>query len=224
MKRERRFEKAFSNTKDLTIITCRNSGTMQERIIDSLLGYENKSILECSLEYLGIHDLVILTDDRLPWRNTFKIEMINQYLDKCQTKYILYCDAIDVIFINSPENALNIFKNANCKMLFMSSQSTDGYTCMPDVYEWAKLLNASQFLNSGVWIGETQFVKQVFTSAARFINPHGTTMDEYRNYLRSNPKNFPIGAQDQDIFRYIQPEFYPDLKVDYNNNIAYRGV
>jgi hypothetical protein len=41
----------FITPKDLTIVTCRNLGTMEDRIINSLSGYEHKSILECNLEY-----------------------------------------------------------------------------------------------------------------------------------------------------------------------------
>lgn len=217
------YKNKFSMPKDLTIITCRNEGSMEDRIIDSLKGYESKSILECNLEYLGIQGLTVLTDNRLPWRNTFKIEMIKTYLDKCNTKYVMYCDAIDVIFIDDPEKVIDIFKQSNSKMLFMSSTSTDGYNCMTDVYDWALKLNKERFLNSGVWIGETEFVKQVFEKASEYISTHGVTMDEYRNYLKSNPINYPIGSQDQDIFRYIEPKFYPNLKVDYENKIAYRG-
>ena len=33
-----------------------------------------KSILEANTEYLGIKPLTVLTDARLPWRNTFKFE------------------------------------------------------------------------------------------------------------------------------------------------------
>jgi hypothetical protein len=215
-------ESAFSLPNDLTIITCRNSGTMQDRIIDTLSGYEDKSILECNLEYLGIRDLVVLTDDRLPWRNTFKIEMISNYLDHCTTKYILYCDAIDVIFVDNPSKVLEIFHEFSCKMLFMSSNSRDGYNCMPDILTWVMLNHSNRYLNSGVWIGETEFVKKVFNEAVKYITPHGVTMDQYREYLQSVPENFPIGAQDQDIFRFIEPKFYPDLKVDYENKIAYR--
>lgn len=216
-------QSAFSLPGDLTIVTCRNSGTMQDRIIDTLAGYEDKSILECNLEYLGIRDLVILTDDRLPWRNTFKIEMISNYLSQCNTKYILYCDAIDVIFVDDPKRVLDIFHEFQCKMLFMSSTSRDGYTCMPDVLSWANLNHSHRYLNSGVWIGETEFVKDVFTEATKYITPHGTTMDMYHEYLKSCPKNFPIGAQDQDIFRFVEPKFYPDLQVDYENKMAYRS-
>mgnify|MGYP001283366558 CR=1 FL=1 len=53
---------------------------MEDRIIPSLEGYEDKSILETNLEYLGIQPLVVLTDSRLPWRNTFKLEIILEYL------------------------------------------------------------------------------------------------------------------------------------------------
>lgn len=214
---------SFSLPSDVTIITCRNSGTMQDRIIDSLSGYQNKSILECNLEYLGIKDLVVLKSSRLPWRNTFKIEMILNYLPQCNTKYILYCDAIDVIFIDDPKKVLDIFYEFECKMLFMSSTSYDGYKCMPDVLTWANSIHMGKYLNSGVWIGETEFVAKVFTEASKYITPHGCTMDMYNEYLNSYPKNYPIGSQDQDIFRYIQPKFYPNLKVDYENKMAYRS-
>lgn len=214
----------FSIPKDLTIITCRNKGSLEDRIIDSLRGYEEKSILECSLEYLGITELVVLTDERLPWRNTFKLEMIYNYLKsgKCNTKYVMYCDAIDVVFIDDPARVINIFETYDCKMLFMSSTSMDGYSCMPDVKQWATK-NSSRYLNSGVWIGETSFVTTVFEESQKYITPHGVTMDMYREYLASNPSNYPVGAQDQDIFRYMEPKFYPDLKVDYKNKIAYRN-
>ena len=48
-------------------------------------------------------------------------------------------------------------------------------------------------------------------------------MGEYHTYLSSNPKNYPQGSQDQDIFRFLEPKFYPRLKVDYQNKMAYRS-
>ena len=68
---------------NLTIVTCRNEGSMSERIIPHLAGYENVSILESNLKYLGI-DLTVLRDDRLPWRNTFKFEMLHNYLNSVE--------------------------------------------------------------------------------------------------------------------------------------------
>jgi len=42
-------------------------------------------------------------------------------------------------------------------------------------------------------------------------------------YLESKPEDYPRGSQDQDIFRYIEPKFYPRIKVDYQNLMAYRS-
>ena len=56
------YKNAFKCPADFTIITCRNEGSLEDRIIDSLKGYEYKSILECSLEYLGVDNLVVLKE------------------------------------------------------------------------------------------------------------------------------------------------------------------
>jgi len=124
----------FEHPKDLTIVTCRNEGSMEDRIIPHLSGYENVSILESNLDYLGL-DLVVLKDARLPWRNTFKFEMIHNYLNsgKCTTKYFMCCDAIDVIFIDDPQRVIDIFHTFECDALFMSTHSMDGYNCMSEV-------------------------------------------------------------------------------------------
>jgi hypothetical protein len=220
------YENTFNKPYNLTITTVRNEGTMEDRIIPSLKGYEDKSILEANLEYLGIEPLTVLTDPRLPWRNTFKIEIILDYLNsgKCTTKYFMYCDALDVIFIDKPQKVIDIFKSFNCDALFMSTHSTDGYNCMPEVKKFIDetIKSNKRYLNSGVYIGKTEFIKELFKEAMNYITPHGVTMDGYREYLNSNPKNYPQGSQDQDIFRFLEPKFYPRLKVDYENKIAYR--
>jgi hypothetical protein len=53
--------------------------------------------------------------------------------------------------------------------------------------------------------------------------PHGVIMDEYRDYLAKEPKDYPHGSQDQDIIRYLEPKLYPQLRVDYQNKMAFRG-
>ena len=45
----------------------------------------------------------------------------------------------------------------------------------------------------------------------------------HREYLESKPEDYPRGSQDQDIFRYIESKFYPRMKVDYQNLMAYRS-
>jgi len=221
------YENAFSKPDSLTIVTVRNEGSLEDRIIPSLKGYEDKSILEANLEYLGIQPLVVLTDSRLPWRNTFKFEIILDYLNsgKCTTEYFMFCDAVDVIFKDDPQKVIDIFESFKCDALFMSTHSLDGYNCMPTVKKFIdeELQSNGRYLNSGVYIGRTDFIKEVFEEAIQYAIPHGVTMDEYSEYLTSSPSNYPQGSQDQDIFRFLEPKFYPRLKVDYKNEMAYRS-
>lgn len=221
------YKNAFSKPNNLTIVTVRNEGSLEDRIIPSLSGYEDKSILETNLEYLGIQPLVVLKDSRLPWRNTFKFEAILNYLNsgKCTTEYFMYCDTIDVIFIDEPQKVIDIFESFNCEALFMSTNSTDGYQCMPEIKNKIDKINNGnkRYLNSGVYIGKTNFIKEIFNEAIKYAIPHGVTMGDYYEYLKNNPINYPKGSQDQDIFRYLEPKFFPRLKVDYKNKMAYRN-
>jgi len=220
------YKDAFNKPDNLTILTVRNEGSLEERIIPSLQGYEDKSILEANLEYLGIQPLVVLTDSRLPWRNTFKLEMLSNYFKagKCTTDYFMFCDAVDVIFKDDPQRVIDILETFDCDALFMSTTSPDGYNCMPKVKEFVDELNngTGRYMNTGVYIGRTDFIKELIEDALQYAFPHGTTMDEHHAWLNSNPPNFPIGADDQCILRYIEPKFYPRLKVDYENKMAYR--
>lgn len=214
----------FKIPNDLTIATCRNNH-LEDRIIDSLSGYEHKSILEYNLEYLGMDGLVLLIDDRRPWRYTFKIEILKNYLDRCTTKYFMSIDCIDAIFIDDPNTVLQIFQSFDCKMLFMTTHGMDGYSNMPEVKQWVDSIHPGRYLNAGVWIGETAFVKEVLNEASKYITPHGITADEFSEYHKSGKgdySQYPIGSTDQDIFRYIEPKFYPHLKVDSKNKLAFR--
>tara|TARA_R100000231_G_scaffold139611_1_gene121610 strand:+ start:1226 stop:1969 length:744 start_codon:yes stop_codon:yes gene_type:complete len=227
MKNKNLYKNAFQMPKDLTIVTCRNEGSMEDRIINHLRGYEEKSILESSLEYLGVDGLVVLKDGRLPWRNTFKFEMLHNYFNsgKCNTKYFMCCDAIDVIFKDNPQKVIDIFETFECDALFMSTNSLDGYDCMTEVKQFVDKINGGngRYLNSGVYIAKTDFIKEVIGKAMDYALPHGVTMDKYREYLSSNPSNYPQGSQDQDIFRFLESKFYPKIKVDYKNIMAYRS-
>ena len=134
-------------------------------------------------------------------------------------------DAIDIIFVDHPQKVIDIFKSFNCQALFMSTSSLDGYNCMPEVLDWVHSINGGtpRYLNSGVYIGKTSFIKELYEEAIKYAIPHGVTMDDYRDYLAREPKDYPKGSQDQDIIRYLEPKFYPQLKVDYQNQMAFRS-
>ena len=136
MKENDLHKKAFKKPDNLTILTCRNKGEMHRAtLIPSLSKYTEVSILESNLEYLGV-DLVVLTEEyEGPWRCTYKLKWINDYLQsgKCDTEYFMFCDAVDVIFQDDPQRVIDIFKTFDCDMLCMSTDGLDGYDCMPDV-------------------------------------------------------------------------------------------
>jgi hypothetical protein len=227
MKENELHKNKFKKPEDLTILTCRNDGEMyRSTLIPSLSKYTDVSILESNLEYLGIKGLVVLRDTRMPWRNTFKFEMIHNYLQsgKCKTKYFMFCDAVDVIFQQDPQKVIDIFESVECEALFMSTDSIDGYNCMPDVQNWVDNLNGGigRYMNTGVYIGKTSFIKEIISEAMKYAIPHGTIMDEHQEYLKSNPVDFPRRTDDQCILRFLEPKFYPRLKVDYENLMAYR--
>jgi hypothetical protein len=46
----------------------------------------------------------------------------------------------------------------------------------------------------------------------------------YNMELCERLPEFPKGCQDQDILRYIHPQFYPDMKIDYDNELAFRNI
>jgi hypothetical protein len=231
LKRLQLFENKFSMPEDLSIVLCRNEGSLSDRIIPQLAGYEDTSILESNLQYLGIDNYTVLSR-KIPegegqWIWTNKIKWIYEYIEsnECDTEYLMYCDPIDVIFQDSPQIALDIFKEFNCDLLFMSSKSTSGYECMPDIKSWADCQSGrnNRYLNAGVFIGRTEFVKEFLEDSLNYCTDNDCKISTWYDYLASKPDNFPIGASDQDIFRYLEKKYYPRMQVDYENKMAYRS-
>tara|TARA_R110001592_G_scaffold168757_1_gene405081 strand:+ start:315 stop:1052 length:738 start_codon:yes stop_codon:yes gene_type:complete len=216
---------AFKKPKNLTILTAKNEGE-HDRMIPSLEGYNEYTIFEQNLDYLGIHDYVVLNKkvDPSQWKCSHKINWVLDYINsgECDTELILCCDAIDVIFTDDLQKVINIFENFECDLLFMSTHDNSGYNFMPDVQQFVDKTHPNRYLNAGVWIGRVEFVKEFLMEASKFVGPDDVTFSEYRGWLATPKPNYPRGGYDQDIFRYLEPKFYPRLKVDYENKMAYR--
>ncbi len=90
--------------------------------------------------------------------NNYKIELWEDFCEDYDE--VLYFD-FDII----PNTTKNIFESFDCEALFMSTHSTDGYNCMPKVEQWVKTINVpGRYLNSGVYIGKTSFIKELYLS------------------------------------------------------------
>ena len=217
---------AFKRPNNLTVLTAKNEGE-HDRMIPHLQGYNEITIFEQSLNYLGIDDYVVLSKkmDASKWRCSHKINWVLDYLnsDKCETELILCCDAIDVIFTDDLQRVVNIFESFECDLLFMSTKDNNGYHFMPDVLEFVNDTHPNRYLNAGVWIGKVDFVKDFLKTASQFVGENDVTFAEYGEWLTKPNPNYPAGGYDQDIFRFLEPKFYPQLKVDHENLMAYRG-
>lgn len=211
----------FRKPDNLDIITCHD--------------YAGKSLLEKSLDYLGIDGCTVLREPYTgPWRNTFKLKWVLDYLEQSPqgSEYVLFCDADDTILKDDPLTVLNVFRKKQCELLFMSTSFMGGYACMPEVKRWTDQIRIGRYLNSGVYIGKRSFLIKVLREAGKYITEndicaeqsrllgHGVFSRKLCEYLPEYPK----GSQDQDILRYLHPEFYPEMQIDYDNEMAFRNI
>ena len=239
MKENDLYHKAFKKPENLTILTTIgstpdkdsevNEGIIQERMIPLLDGYGKHTVFEQSLEWLGIDDYVVLReslDKYGDWRCTFKITWTLDYLNsnKCDTDLLLCTDAIDVIFQDDPQKIVDIFYEFDCDMLFMSTKDTTGYNHMPEVKDWVEKIHPNRYLNAGVWIAKVDFLKEYLEDHLKYIGSEEPSFDDYREWQKKLPKpDYPKHGHDQDIFRFTEPKYYPRVKVDYENKMAYRS-
>ena len=220
-------QKKFSRPDNLAIVTAHN--------------YTHKSIFEKSLEHFGISDYICLHHPEIEdWNHKLKLIWLNEYLKspKCKEELILFCDANDCILIDDPNKIIQIFVEHSCKMLFMSTKMKRGYPDKKSL-RFAKKHNKSsskkiRHLNSGVFIGEKYFVMTVLEDLLQIIkeidaNTHPITkaiVEYYGKESSSCPASTydKIYIPDQNIFRYLYPKYYPDMKIDLDNKLAYRNV
>lgn len=205
----------------LDIITCHD--------------YPTHSLLEKSLDYLGIKGYRRLSEPfDGPWRNTFKLKWLLHHLEDHPggPENVLFCDADDAVFVGDPFKILEIFRQKNCRLLFMSTSFMGGYACMPAVKQWTDQIRPGRYLNSGVYIGQRDFLLKVLTAANAYITSADITAEEskrlghgvYNTDLCARLPEYPRGSQDQDILRYIHPQFYPEMQIDYDNVLAFRNL
>lgn len=216
----------FSLPDNLAIITAHN--------------YNHKSIFEKSLEYFGISNYTCLHHPEIEdWNHKLKLIWLFDYLtsDCCKEELILFCDANDCILIDDPKKVIRIFKEYSCKLLFMSTKMKRGYPDQKSLRFSKKhnksLSNKIRHLNSGVFIGEKQFVIIVLKELIQIIKEIETHTHPITkaivNYYGKESSSCPpstydkIYIPDQNIFRYLHPKYYPDMKIDLDNRLAFRN-
>jgi hypothetical protein len=172
------------------------------------------------------YSLVVYGKEVTAWSNYLKFTFNIQACRETKAQYVMGCDAHDVILLSSPEDILEGFLQFNCKMLFNAERYFYPNIPEPVVQEWKQYeeqrYGGFPYLNAGVWIGETEFVKEFFSECNK-VRVHD--LFDCSNY-RALRKDF-IGC-DQSSIHATFPKFWPDVQLDSQAdlflNIANLGV
>jgi len=200
--------------------------------------HDKKLLLEQNADFLGINIINICKE--LPftqtvdgkWRHVLKPLWIYELIrdKKINTEYVMFCDAPDVVFLDNPEKSIDILKEYNAKLLFNCTRFRGGYACMEDKLKWSESIwGPNCYLNSGLYIGETEFLYKLLQETVKYFTPDAISKVENLQlgeglpgndaYCKRLP-NFPLGADCQIIYRYLHDKFYPDMQLDYNNKLT----
>lgn len=204
--------------------------------------YDEESILEKSLRYVGIENFVLLKPESAQWpSNTVKLIELKKYIDRgdCPTEYVLYIDSADAVLRGDPGKAVQYLHEEECDLLF---SSTSGHKLMdmmgkyiPETRRWADHLARDHgceqlYLNAGVFVGKTTFLKEILNMALEFVTEDDLSPAERDKLHRQGTlaeafPEFPKGVgSDQMIFTYLHPRFYPRVKIDFKRRLALRKV
>jgi hypothetical protein len=198
--------------------------------------HEYETLMEKSLRYVGIENFIVLRPPiNKPWVHTVKISAVLSYLKSgaCKTEYLLYCDSKDAILRDDPKKAIRYLEEENCELLFSKTRSKRVYNYLPQVKVWADQVakehgSPGWYINAGVFVGRTFFLREVLDAAMVYVTETDLTGPEFKRLkdngtVYKNLPEFPKGfGCDQTILRYIHPQFYPRMKIDYQGRLALR--
>lgn len=135
------------------------------------------------------------------WVNTMKAGLLAEYLPNISTKYTMGIDSHDVLLLKEANGIIDVFeKDFNCDMLFNGE-----LVSYPENNELAKFEKSIygespfRYLNSGVWIAKTEFLKKV--------------MKDILELKSSRPRS------DQEIYRKLHQKYYPKIQIDHKCKI-----
>jgi hypothetical protein len=195
--RKKEFNFSSRLPKELTIVTYNNGVE---------IGYNNKKngTFENSLIKAGITNFIVLGQGIKNWMNKLKIELLKKTILEIKTEYILSSDSSDVLLVNDLNDLIPKFENLNCKMIF-NAEKNIWPTDLPDeIINFEKSTansNIFPFLNAGLWMGKTNFIK---TKLAE--------INKYKFHTKHS-------MSEQIYYKFLYFEAYPKIILDYKCEI-----
>lgn len=195
-------------------------GKEWDYLCDAIIGYdvEIPSDVTVMSFFFGNKNFALkqqLTSDNIPfidaaenmdipvWQDRNKIKLINDSIISVKTKYVLVLDGIDTLLSKDAVNISKKFEGMDCKILYNACVYTHPLGMDGDINSCAEAgVGVFNNLNTGAFIGETQFVKKFYTDL----------MEIYDDI------NMPVPHTDG-IRVGLKWKSYPEIKVDYNCEI-----
>jgi hypothetical protein len=149
---------------------------------------------ELSLHHLGV-EIDVVRPRVGKWDHMLKISLMKEYLDGLEADYVLFLDSHDTFVTSDILGIVDAFKKLDCKLLFQAD-ALDWPAYATEFYDGIAAKDAAyRYLCSGIFIGETAFLRRVVARAV---------------------ETAPIGDYgDQAIYKQVFPEFHPEARLDY---------
>lgn len=194
---------------------------------------DETTLLENTMRHYNLEDRLIVLPIKRPFDFLDKIRVTKKYLPSIKTKYVMGLDATDVLicgFDNCIE-VLRTFRGKQVKAIFgaeipqwPNAETMQGITKphgdapfemgglidelketrrKERVYAW--LGSKFTHLNSGCWIGETEFMKQLYDECYTII-PEGYTEES-------------LFGGDQGFLTLIAGRHFPNVILDYKSEM-----
>lgn len=183
-----------SKPKELTIVTFNNGKGHGVKGIDAL---------ESSLKAAGV-EFVVLGKDVINWKNRIKVNLLNEFVEKVDTEYLLVSDSSDVVIVRDISSIVSDFLEFKCDALFNAEKMIWPLNLDVDIINFERSLHASLFLNAGLWIGKTRFAKEITDHILK------TEIGDKSN-------------SEQVCYKYCYREYHPRMQVDFNYRL-FQGI
>lgn len=174
---------------NLTVITFNNGGAVDHAL-------KRLGMFEESLRRNGVDDVVVLGGGVTEWQYPLKISLLLEHLTSAPVRdYVLVADSADVILTNDLGPMVERFKACGCRALF-NGERRHYPKDLPPFDEEVAPGEFFPCLNSGIWIADTPFARELAAYCAGMKVPkHGNC--------------------DQTRYKHAYRDFYPSMRVDH---------
>jgi hypothetical protein len=157
---------------DVSAITFNNGGPFAHDV-------KRLGLFEESLRRSGIDDITVLGKGTQRWKNSLKVGLLQDFLNGPRVRtYVLVSDSADVILTNDLAPVVERFKTFGCEAVF-NGERRHWPSFLPRFDEEVAPAEYFACLNSGVWVAEAAFARELVAYCAAL------SVERYRQSERS---------------------------------------